>query len=149
MSKQSFTQRLRELRKYTSFKIDTNIKLVYKNNVYCGSLTPLTHKQNRYQILYTHYNDVILSAMASQITSFTIVYSTVYSGADQRKHQSSASLAPVRGIHRCPLNSPHKWPAARKMLNADLIKGFRATQIPEYDVWRLLVDLYNYPHHSI
>ena len=40
-----------------------------------------------------HYNDVIMSAMASQITSLTIVYSTVYSGADQRKHQSSASLA--------------------------------------------------------
>ena len=53
-----------------------------------------------------HYNDVIMSAMASQITSLTIVYSTVYSGADQWKHQSSASLAFVRGIHR--VNSPHK-----------------------------------------
>ena len=41
-----------------------------------------------------------MSAMASQITSLTIVYSTVYSGADQRKHQSSTSLAFVRGIHR-------------------------------------------------
>ena len=40
-----------------------------------------------------HYNDVIMSAMASQITSLTIVYSTFYSGADKRKHQSSASLA--------------------------------------------------------
>ena len=47
-----------------------------------------------------HYNDFILSMMASQITSLTIVYSTVYSGADQRKHHSSASLAFVRGIHR-------------------------------------------------
>ena len=44
-----------------------------------------------------HYNDVIMSTMASQITSLTIVYTTVYSGADQRKHQSSASLAFVRG----------------------------------------------------
>ena len=44
-----------------------------------------------------HYNDVIMGAMASQITSLTIVYSTVYSGADQRKHQSSASPAFVRG----------------------------------------------------
>ena len=52
-----------------------------------------------------HYNDVIMSAMASQITSLTIVYSTVYAGADQRKHQSSASLAFVRGIHRWPVNS--------------------------------------------
>ena len=46
-----------------------------------------------------HYNDVIMSAMASQITSLTIVYSIVYSGADQRKHQSSTSLAFVSGIH--------------------------------------------------
>ena len=46
--------------------------------------------------------------IASQITSLTIVYSTVYSGADQRKHQSSASLASVRIIHRWPVNSPHK-----------------------------------------
>ena len=47
-----------------------------------------------------NYNDVIMSAMTSQITSLTIVYSNVYSGANQRKHQSSASLAFVRGIHR-------------------------------------------------
>ena len=61
------------------------------------------------------YDDVTMSLMASQITSLTIVDSTVYSGADQRKHQSSASLAFVRGIHRGPVNSPHKWPATRKM----------------------------------
>ena len=65
--------------------------------------------------LCTHYTDVIMGAIASQITSFTIVYSTVYSGADQRKHQSSASLAFVRGIHRKPVNSLHKWPVTRKM----------------------------------
>ena len=53
--------------------------------------------------------------MAAQITSLTIVYSIVYSGADQRKHQSSASLAFVRGIHRSPVNSPHIWPVTRKM----------------------------------
>ena len=47
-----------------------------------------------------HYNDVIMDSMAFQITSLTIVYSAVYSGADQRKHQSSASLAFVRGLHR-------------------------------------------------
>ena len=46
-----------------------------------------------------HYNDVRMSTMASQITSLTIAYSTVYSGIDQRKHQSSTSLAFVRGIH--------------------------------------------------
>ena len=47
-----------------------------------------------------HYDDVIMTAIASQITSLTSVYSTVYSDADQRKHQSSASLAFVWGIHR-------------------------------------------------
>ena len=56
-----------------------------------------------------------MGAMASQITSLIIVYSTVYSGADQRKHQSSASLAFVWGIYRWPVNSPHKWPVTRKM----------------------------------
>ena len=61
-----------------------------------------------------HYNDVIMGAIASQITSLTIVYSTVYSDADQGKHQSSASLAFVRGVHRWPVNSPHKWPVTRK-----------------------------------
>ena len=53
-----------------------------------------------------HYPDATMGAVASQITSLTIVYSTVYSGADQRKHQSFASLAFVRGIHRGPVNSP-------------------------------------------
>ena len=47
----------------------------------------------------THYGDVIVDVLASQITSLTIVYSTVHSDADQRKHQSSASLVFVRGIH--------------------------------------------------
>ena len=61
-----------------------------------------------------HYSDVIMGAIASQITNLTILYSTVYSGADQRKHQSSAPLAFVRGIHRWPVNSPHKGPVTRK-----------------------------------
>ena len=47
-----------------------------------------------------HYGDVKMGSIASQITSLTIVYSTVYSDADQRKHQSSASLAFARGIYR-------------------------------------------------
>ena len=53
------------------------------------------------------------------ITSLTIVYSTVYSSADQRKHQSSVSLALVRGIHRWPVISPHKWPVTRKKFPFD------------------------------
>ena len=66
-----------------------------------------------------HYTDVITGAMASQITSLTSVYSTVYSGADHRRIQSSASLAFVWEIHRWPVNSPHKWPVTRKMFSFD------------------------------
>ena len=60
-----------------------------------------------------------MCTIASQITSLTIVYWNVYSGADQSKHQSSASLAFVCGIHRGPVNSPHKWPVTRKMFPFD------------------------------
>ena len=49
-----------------------------------------------------------MGSMASKITSLTIVYWTVYSDADQRKHQSTASLAFVQGIHWGPVNSRTK-----------------------------------------
>ena len=61
----------------------------------------------------SHYSDAIMSAVASQITSLTIVYSIAYSDADQRK------LAFVRGIHRWPVNSPHKGPVTRKLFPFD------------------------------
>ena len=77
-----------------------------------------------------------MGRMASQITSLTIAYSTVYSSADQRKHQSSASLAFVRGIHRWPVNSPHKWTVTRKMFPFDdVIMGY-----PHYSDARVYVD---------
>ena len=60
-----------------------------------------------------------MGAMASQIIGRTIIYSTVYSGTDQRKHQSSALLTFVRGIHQWPVNFPHKWPVTRKILPFD------------------------------
>ena len=60
-----------------------------------------------------------MTMLASQITSLTVVYSIVYSGINQRKHQSSASLAFVREIHRGPVNFPHKWPVTRKMFPFD------------------------------
>ena len=75
--------------------------------------------QHTHGIAVIHYSDVIMSTMASQITSVRIVCSTVHSGADQRNHQSSASLAFVRGIYRWPVDSPHKRPAARKMFPFD------------------------------
>ena len=62
---------------------------------------------------------VIMSKMASQITSVSIGFSTVCSGADQSKHQSSVSLAFVRGIHRWPVNHRHKGPVTRKMFPFD------------------------------
>ena len=58
-----------------------------------------------------------MGAMASQINTLTIICSTVYSGADHRKHQSSASLAFVWGIHRCPVNSRHKGPVTQKIFH--------------------------------
>ena len=85
-----------------------------------------------------HYNDVMMGAMVSQITSPTIIYSTVYSGADQRKHQSTASLAFVRGIHRWPVNSPHKGPVTRKMFPFDgvmIVKFIPFTVIHCHSFW--------------
>ena len=72
-----------------------------------------------YRQFFSHYSTIIMDTIASQITNLTIVYLIGYSGADQRKHPSSASLAFVWGIHRGPVNSPHKWSVARKMFPFD------------------------------
>ena len=92
-----------------------------------------------------HYLDVIMGAMVSQITSLTIVHSTVHSGADQRIHQSTASLAFVRGIHRWPVNSLHKWPVTRRMFPFDDViilewKTNYRTRTPYCEPW--------YPPHK-
>ena len=70
---------------------------------------------DRHMYIIIHYSDVMMGGMASQITSLTIVYPAVYSVTDQRKHQSSASLAFVQGIHWSPVNSQHKGSVTRKM----------------------------------
>ena len=72
-----------------------------------------------WSVSFSHYNDVVMGKMASQIISLTIVYSPVYLSADLRKHQSSRLLAFVRGFHRGPVNSPHKGPVTRKMFPFD------------------------------
>ena len=77
---------------------------------------------------FMHYKGVIMGAIASQITSLNIVYSTVYSDADQRKHQSPASLAFMRGSHRGPVNSPHKWPITRNTFPFDDVIMAQPTQ---------------------
>ena len=83
-----------------------------------------------------------MTAVGSQITSLTIVYSTVYSGADQRKHQSSASLAFMRGIHRGPVDSPHIGPVTRKMFPFDdVIMGGRKTTTPTIIVTVIVLTL--------
>ena len=69
--------------------------------------------------LFSHYSDVIKDVMVSQVTNLTIEYPTVYIGTDQRKYQSSASLAFVSEIHWWPVNSPQKWPVTRKMFPFD------------------------------
>ena len=83
-----------------------------------------------------HYCDVIMGTMASEITGITIVYSTFHSGADRRKHQSSAAPAFVRGVHRWPMNSPHKWPVTRKMLPFDDVIMYASFVFLRYLEWR-------------
>ena len=89
---------------------------------------------------YFHYGDVIMMEMPYQITSLTIVYSTVYSGTDERKHQSSTSLAFVRGIHRSPVNSPHKGPVTLKMFPFD---GVIMLSLPK----QCTLDICHFPHN--
>ena len=74
---------------------------------------------HRERCVFYNGSDVIMGTMASQITSLPIAYSTAYSGADQRKHQSSALLAFVRGIHRWSVDSSHKGPVTWKKFPFD------------------------------
>ena len=74
------------------------------------------------------FSDIMTSAMASQIISIWIVFSTGCSGTDHRKHQSSTSLALVRGIHWWPVDSPHKGPVTWKMFPFDDFLMFHSLQ---------------------
>ena len=92
--------------------------------------------------VHHHSSDVIWGAIASQITSVTIVYSTVCSSVNQRPHQSSAPLPFVRGIHRWPVNSSHKWPVTRKMFPFDNVimwnhHGSSRHMVAELRKWKL------------
>ena len=117
-----------------SIKLENTIKTLQNRNTFCVS-GPFERKQplrtsgfppstaaqlasDREYWCY-HYSDVIMGAMASQITSLSSICSTVCSGADQRKHQISASMAFVRGIHQWPVNSPHNGPVTRKFVQFD------------------------------
>ena len=88
-----------------------------------------------------------MGEIASQITILPVVYLTAYSGADQRKYQGSASLAFVRGIHRWPVNSPHKGPVTRKMFAFDDIMICEIVLRPPYHV-KIDVELKTYFDHT-
>ena len=77
--------------------------------------TPLDDRQGSTYVIWSiTVKSSVMNAMASQIAGVPVIYSTVCSRGDQRKHESSASLAFVRGIHRWPVNSPHKGSVTRK-----------------------------------
>ena len=112
---------MRDLIQVNSFTI-SNVTRINLHGIYhdkCRFPRDIYIWMSKHIYILLHYCDVIMNTIASQITSLTIVYLTVNSGTDQRKHQSSASLAFVRGIHRRPVNSPHKGPVTRKMFPFD------------------------------
>ena len=90
-----------------------------------------------------------MNAMASQITSLTIVYSTVYSCTDQRKHPSSTSLAFVRGIHRWPLNSPHKGSVIWKCFHLMTSSCIRGSYLCSICTSRLIIKPVKYQTQSL
>ena len=118
------------------------IKSVNINQLLNDSLAKIRqNKTNPYISLRWRHND---HAGVSN-TSLTVVYSIVYSGVNQRKHQSSASLAFVREIHRGPVNFPHKWPVTRKMFPFDdvimIFMGYTIHVLRYEFRWRLLLHL--------
>ena len=85
----------------------------------CYSFTHGTVETRRFSECPTHYNDVMMSAIASQIIGVSIGCPTACSGVYQRKYQRSVSLTLVRRIHRWPVDFPHKGPVTRKMFPFD------------------------------
>ena len=119
-----------EIRRFTTFLAPKRNFFYWDDDILVLNLGPGLTKLREDHILSVWHcskkiiiritlHDVIMGTMASHIASLTIVYTTVYSGADQRKHESSTSLAFVWGINRGPVNSPHKWPVTRKVFPFD------------------------------
>ena len=103
---------------YVDLRPLLRIELSWDYGIY-KQLLAVTHPCLNFSRTFAHYNDVITSAMASQITGVSLVCPTVCSGTDQIKHQSSTSLAFVMGIHLWPTDSHHKRPVTRKMFPFD------------------------------
>ena len=96
--------------------MNTLLNIIYKHWFqYPTIMQLLLHAYNEYVFNHTHYNGVIMRAMASQVAGASNVCFTVGSGADQRKHQRTF----VWGIHRSPVNSLHKGPITKKMFPFD------------------------------
>ena len=85
--------------------------------VYYGLVQTNLHISFRITSMALYYSYVTMGVMASQITSLTIVYSTVYSGADKKSKLRVTGLC--GGIHRWPVNSPRKGPVTLKMFPFD------------------------------
>ena len=95
------------------------IYAIWSNSIFQNYISVTTV----YGMTIPHYNDVIMGAMASKSPASRLFTRQFI---DQRKHQSSAPLAFVRGIHRGPVNSPYKGPVTRKMFPfADVIMWSR------------------------
>ena len=112
LSLSSFIRDIYILKIYMMILTSPNLCSLKKIHRFTGKGIPIINLRRSSKSLQWRHN-------ASQITSLTIVYSTVYSDADQRKHESSASLPFVWGVHRGPVNSQHKWPVTRKMFPFD------------------------------
>ena len=100
---------------------------------------------HRFRITSEHYSVVIMSTMASQFTSVSIVCTTLCVGANQRKPQSSVSLAFVRGSHWWAVNSPHKGPLARKTFPSDEgimrhLYNYKIYSMRVWQTWWILED---------
>ena len=111
---------------YRTMDCQRNLEGSISNIVRADSLAPSDTKHAKTsagavmtKVWSVHYSDVIISAGATQATGVSIVYSTVCSGADQRKHQSSTSLAFMWGIQRWPVNSLHKGQVTREVFPFD------------------------------
>ena len=136
----------------------------YQYSLKCDSQDKGLIQQNVFEhICKLHYNDVIMSMMTSQIRSVSIVYWTICSGADQRKHQSSVSLAFVRGIHRWRGKCFHfmasscqpicsclnvlkpnvSWEAHSLRLYADTLG-----QQPHYMTWNIYINCWGHCYHD-
>ena len=126
MKKSSATYRpfclgLKVIKRFVYFVVTTHHIVQWPIHI-INVLTSMQHTNKNKIVVFSmpsYYSDVIMTTISSQITSLRTVYSSIYSDADQRKHQSSASLAFVRGIHRWPVYSPHKRPVTRKMFPFD------------------------------